>query len=757
MDKDTHNPQNLCVTHRKDSKYYFSYFKNAKAVTKQKDISISEYLILVSDQTKKAEFERLRALSLSEYKKAKLLQACITGSCLMDGKGRKKENIESVNGLAVVDFDELPTKYDSWKSFKTDLAKDPYSFIVHYSLSKRGLCVYVKIETLNEFKGIYLSFKEYYFENYGAKIDVLDDVTRLRFISFDPDYFFNPNSQEYTDTLPIESAPDPKQELTDFDRFANLTASPATAFNNSGLAGAKLITSILEERGWSIKNGTGKEAFVCTRPDGQARSLVILNNEDVYKISVRSSNTGIAEIGVYNFFEFYKKLVRFDDYTAQKELSLLGFGEFHESSKNAFPIEVFPEMFRAYAIDLKDSLNYPIDYTATAILTAVSTAIGTSVKLSVKSGWSEYASLFVALIGNAGANKTHPINTVFQPIRIIDKQRHLDYETAYSFYMAYEKLPKKDKESEEQIFCPKLEKSILSNFTPEVLNKRLEENPRGCTVVSDELATFFEAMNNYSKGDQIGVYLSFWSNQPTTIDRIGNAIPLFISKPYLSIIGGLQPRVLNTAFPQNKLNNGFFQRFLFAYPDSSLKAPINDNEQNAKLAKKYQRYIEDCFTQLTDRVLVFTPEAKEFFYRWQSDNCDKVNENQNNIKGEIISKFDNHFLRLALLLQMMHDPEAEAVELKAVEGAKLLCDYYLNCAFKVLAKIQNMENYLLTLTPDKQALFNSLDDEFTTAEAVEAGEVLKLKERAVKRFLTDTQLFKKVKYGMYKKVKPENN
>jgi len=764
MSINTHNPQNLWFTQSKDKlkdlkkttqNYLFSYFKNAKAIVKQKDIFLYDYLSLISDPARKLEILPLRDLPLSEYKKAKLLQPCITGSCLMDSKGRSKSNIQSLNGLCAIDFDELPKHYDNWEVFKADLSKDPYSFIVHYSLSGQGLCLFLKVDTLNLFREIYLSLAEYYLLNFGAKIDFLADETRLRFISYDAKPFHNPNSLEYTDAIaePKELKAEPKENA--FDRFANLTASPATAFNNSGLAGAKLITSILEERGWSIKSGTGKEAFVCTRPDGQARSLVILNNEDVYKISVRSSNTGIAEIGVYNFFEFYKKLVRFDDYTAQKELSLLGFGEFHESSKNAFPIEVFPEVFRAYAIDLKDSLNYPIDYTATAILTAVSTAIGTSVKLSVKSGWSEYASLFVALIGNAGANKTHPINTVFQPIRIIDKQRHLDYETAYSFYMAYEKLPKKDKESEEQIFCPKLEKSLLSNFTPEVLNKRLEENPRGCTVLSDELATFFEAMNNYSKGDQIGVYLSFWSNQPTTIDRIGNAIPLFISKPYLSIIGGLQPRVLNTAFPTNKLNNGFFQRFLFAFPDDALKAPINDNEANAKLAKKYQKYIEDCFTQLTDRVLVFTPEAKEFFYRWQSDNCDKVNEHQNSIKGEILSKYDNHFLRLALLLQMMQDPEAEAVELKAVEGAKLLCDYYLNCAFKVLAKIQNTENYLLTMNPDKQALFNSLKDAFTTAEAVEAGQENGLNEKAVKRLLNDAQLFKKVKHGNYTKIKTE--
>lgn len=759
MSKETHSPAALPKSelkhHKYSQNYHFSYFQSAKAVVKQKDIFINDYLNLISDPARKSKIETLRGLPLSEYRKAKLLQPCITGSCLMDSKGRSKSNIQSLNGFVVVDLDILPTNYTNWEYLKDDLTLDPFTFIVHYSLSKRGLCIFVKVETLNIFRQIYLSLAEYYLLNFGARIDFLADETRLRFISFDPKPFYNPDSLEYTDT--IAETKETKTELkeNDFVSLESLIANtPAEAFNNAGLNGLQLINELLTEAGYTITAGKTPTIFEYQRAGGSLKSLVAFYNSDVVKFQVFSPNTGLSKEH-FNLFDLYKELKGFDDYTAQKELSLLGFGLFNESSKNAFPMEVFPELFKAYAIDLKDCLNFPIDYTGTAILTAVSTAIGTSVRLSVKSGWSEYASIYAGLIGAAGANKTHPINAMFDPIRNIDKQRHLDYEMKYGFYMAYEKLSKKEKESGEQIFCPRLEKSILSNFTPEVLNKRLEENPRGCTVVADELATFFEAMNNYSKGDQIGVYLSFWSNQPTTIDRIGNAIPLFISKPYLSIVGGLQPRVLNTAFPPNKLNNGFFQRFLFAYPDDALKAPINDNEANAKLAKKYQRYIENRFEQLTDRVLVFAPEAKEFFYKWQSDNCDKVNENQNNIKGEIISKFDNHFLRLALLLQMMEDPEAETVELKAVEGAKLLCEYYLNCAFKVLAKIQNTQNYLLTMTPDKQALFNSLKDAFTTGEAVEVGQENGLNEKAVKRLLNDTQLFRKVKHGNYTKIKTE--
>jgi hypothetical protein len=251
------------------------------------------------------------------------------------------------------------------------------------------------------------------------------------------------------------------------------------------------------------------------------------------------------------------------------------------ANENPFPVNVFPLLFRDLIIDLKNTLNFPIDYTGTAILTAMATTIGTSAKVRVKANWFEYASLYSCIIGNAGANKTHPINTIFSPIRKIDARNHETFESLFNESEAYQKLSKKEKQETSEISEPVLIKSILGNFTPEALSKRLNQNLRGCTVVSDEMATFFEGMNNYSKGDQLGNYLSFWCNQPTPVDRIGNPIPLLIQEPFLSIIGGLQPRMLASAFPILKLNNGFFQRFLFAFPESSFKEPINDNESNS--------------------------------------------------------------------------------------------------------------------------------------------------------------------------------
>lgn len=264
----------------------------------------------------------------------------------------------------------------------------------------------------------------------------------------------------------------------------------------------------------------------------------------------------------------------------------------NKENDNSFPIDVFPQIFRDVVIDLHKSLNYPIDYSATAILTAISTAMGTSVKIKVKANWFEYGSFYCCLIGNAGASKTHPINFAFEPLKTIDKANHDFFVEQFKKFIEYEKLTKKEKLTAKKVEEPKLQKHILTNFTPEALNKRLNENLRGCCIVSDEMVTFFEGMNNYSKGDQISIYLTIWSNQSTTIDRIGDPIPLFIKNPFLSIIGGIQPRMLSYAFPLQKLNNGFYQRFLFAFPETVYKQPINENEINDFLIKRYEEYLK---------------------------------------------------------------------------------------------------------------------------------------------------------------------
>ncbi|CAN5661095.1 hypothetical protein BH10BAC3_BH10BAC3_16170 [soil metagenome] len=432
-----------------------------------------------------------------------------------------------------------------------------------------------------------------------------------------------------------------------------------------------------------------------------------------------------------------------------------------DQKANKFPVEIFPSLFQELIVECNRALNFPIDYTGVAILSACSAIIGKSSKLIVKKGWSEFASLFIALIGNPGASKSHPIQLAFNPLEEADRVSIQNYTKELSGFEAFQALSKKEKENLPIPERPTLVKTVLHNFTPEVLAQRLADNPRGCIIVSEELATFLEGMNNYSKGDQTSTYLSFWSNKPTTIDRISKPIPLWIPQPFLNIIGSLQPRVLPQLFPAKKINNGFIQRFLFAFPDIAEKQPINDEEIEESLFRDYSDWFEDYrktnpvqidrITQKhTPKSYHWSNEAKVFFYSWQKENTEKINENPDCLLAEMLCKFDIHFIRISLVLQIMSDYNTNEISLKAAQGASKLCEYFKRNAMKVL-KILESVNPLEVLPQKKVAFYNSLSQDFTTAQANSIGREFDFNIKTVQRFLLDQNLFDKTSHGHYSK------
>jgi len=428
---------------------------------------------------------------------------------------------------------------------------------------------------------------------------------------------------------------------------------------------------------------------------------------------------------------------------------------------NPFPVDVFPSPFRELIIETNKALNYPVDYTGTAILTAVSTAIGKSAKMRVKNGWFEFPALYAALVGHSGAAKSHPIDMCFQVFREMDRDAARIAESLLSEYENYMSLTKKAKENTQNPGKPIVVKTVLDNFTPEILHQRLADNLRGCTVVSDELATFLDLMNNYSKGDQSSTFLSFWSNKPTSIDRMSKPVPLFISQPFLNILGSLQPRVLCRLFPPSKSDSGFLQRFLFAYIQNAMKQPISDNEIDTIVIENYNEWLRQYIRgnpivpdpesyHPPARLYYWSPEAKTFFYTWQHNNVVQVNLNQDTLLGEVLNKFDIHFIRLALIMQVMEDYNTNQVSLSAVRAAARLCAYFSTNAKHVLHIIEKPAKSD-TLPADKQQFYDTLPATFSTAEALELGSSFGLRETAVNTFISRRDLFSWISHGKYSK------
>jgi predicted P-loop ATPase len=124
---------------------------------------------------------------------------------------RNNDNLIKHSGLIAMDFDELENYGDAFNL----LINDPYSYAVFMSASGNGICCLVKIDGkkhLEAFEGL----QKYYEVTYKLFIDkACKDLSRPRFLSYDPDLFLNEQSQVFK--LYIKK--DTKQQIKQAEEF----------------------------------------------------------------------------------------------------------------------------------------------------------------------------------------------------------------------------------------------------------------------------------------------------------------------------------------------------------------------------------------------------------------------------------------------------------------------------------------------------------------------------------------------------------
>ena len=112
---------------------------------------------------------------------------------------RRVDNFRTHSGVIGIDLDiqDNPDLNDK----KDALAADPYCLALHHSVGGFGLVWYVKVNPekhLDAFQAI----EKYLSNTYGVIVDPSGkDVSRLRYVSFDPDMYINKKSKKWTKYL----------------------------------------------------------------------------------------------------------------------------------------------------------------------------------------------------------------------------------------------------------------------------------------------------------------------------------------------------------------------------------------------------------------------------------------------------------------------------------------------------------------------------------------------------------------------------
>ncbi len=111
---------------------------------------------------------------------------------------RSEKNLTQHSGFIAIDIDTKDQIRKDFQELRKEIQKDPYTYALHDSVSGGGgIVAYFKIMAEKHFDS-FLAIEKYFFENYKIIIDKsCKDVSRYRFVSYDPDTYINRKSKTW--------------------------------------------------------------------------------------------------------------------------------------------------------------------------------------------------------------------------------------------------------------------------------------------------------------------------------------------------------------------------------------------------------------------------------------------------------------------------------------------------------------------------------------------------------------------------------
>lgn len=370
-----------------------------------------------------------------------------------------------------------------------------------------------------------------------------------------------------------------------------------------------------------------------------------------------------------------------------------------------FPIDIFPKDIQTYLLECNSKLDSSIDYMGCSLLWLISVCIGNSINVEVKKGWIENLTVWISIVGKAGLGKTPSISNVIFPLIKINAKEIKTYIKESEKYEYYSNLSKKEKEEHNEVQKPVKTQFIANDITLEALVDLHQESDNSVGVFKDELAGWLKDMNKYREGSDLEFWLSTWSGKSVNLNRLTRK-GSFVEKPFIPVLGGIQPSIFNTFYTDENKDNGFMDRMLLCYPDLKIDH-YNDNEISEEILKWYKEVVisfYDTIKSIIERnedgdikglTARFSDEAKEEWKRIFNEITDvQNNEEENEYLKSMFPKQKSYIPRFSCLIHVFDEFFSEGgntllISKESVLKAEKLSKYFIATAKKI--KINSVE------------------------------------------------------------------
>lgn len=345
-----------------------------------------------------------------------------------------------------------------------------------------------------------------------------------------------------------------------------------------------------------------------------------------------------------------------------------------------FPTHLLPEPLRTLVVEGAKSIHCDETFVAMPGLAVCAGAIGATRTAQIKRDWVVPSILWCVVVSPSGATKSVGRELVLAPLDARQKRALRDYEQELREFgpleAEYERdlaQWKKNKKSEglppEEPEKPQPLEFITNDITIESLIRVLAANPRGVLFEADELATWFGSFGRYSQGSgDAQAWIKVHGAGSIKVNRVGLSKPLYVPRAAVSVSGTIQPEVLAKALSGEHTESGLAARLLMAEPPRGVKQ-WSDHE----VSEQAQRDFADRLSELLDlafksdeqgntfpMVLPISTAARRRMKEFVNEHGLEVFDREGG-EAAALSKLEAYAVRLALVMQLIDNPEATEV------------------------------------------------------------------------------------------------
>ena len=336
--------------------------------------------------------------------------------------------------------------------------------------------------------------------------------------------------------------------------------------------------------------------------------------------------------GIFGIFGIFDTL-----YDSEKQLS-------------EFPVEALPTKIKPYIKAVSESLQVPVDMTATFVLTILSLCVQKKYVIQVKQDWIEPLNLYTLVVARPSERKSVTLKETLKPVTAcvkkeneLRKPRISEYKLKKNILNGRMKtiqdgLSKNNSKTkftmQDAIDCQKeideLEevkemRLVLDDVTPEGLIRVMKENNECVGIISAEGGIFGMMAGRYSNNTNIDIFLKSYSGEYYSSVRVGSG-SIELNHPLLTILLAVQPQIIKDIMGNEDFRGrGLLARFLYSIPDTMVGSRVyNSKPVNQEVRKKYEELVNkllniEDFSEFFDRVITLSKEAdklSEEYNQW---------------------------------------------------------------------------------------------------------------------------------------------